>query len=56
MARRSDKQKKGRCLRAGDRDINLTLGEDLTMGEVDNIAKKVLVGRVHGRIYIVERL
>jgi len=54
--RRLDKVNNGRCLKVVDRDINLSLGEDLSMGEVADIAKKVLVGGVRGQNYTVERL
>lgn len=54
--RRTDKPKKGRCLRAVDTDINLTFGEDVPMADVMDMARKVLVGRVRGRNYTVERL
>lgn len=44
MTRRSDKLKKGRCLKVVDKDISLDLGEDISMGEVAETIKKVLVG------------
>lgn len=44
--RRMNKSSKRRCLKAVDKDINLTLGGDISMAKVANTAKKVLVGRV----------
>lgn len=46
MEHESDKVKKGRGLTDFDGDINLFLGEDLSIGEVVDMAKTVLVGRV----------
>lgn len=54
--RRLEKVNNGRCLKVVDRDINLSVREDLSMGEVADIAKKVLVGGVWGQNYAVERL
>lgn len=56
MARRSENVKKLMCLKVVDRDINLSLREDLSMEEVAKMAKKVLVGQVRGKNYIVERI
>lgn len=39
-----------------DKDINLSLGEDLTMGEVVDMTNRVLVGCVRGQNYSTERL
>jgi len=39
-----------------DRDINITLGDDIPMGDVADTTKKVLIGRVRGRNYSVECL
>lgn len=56
IGKRSEKLKKGRCLRAIDSNINLTLGEDSQMADVVDTTRKFLVGRVRGRTYSVERL
>lgn len=52
----TDKPKKGQCLKVMDTDINLTFGEDFLMGDVSDMVMKVLVRRVQGRNYPVERL
>lgn len=54
--RLSDKQKKSRCLRDIDSDINLTFGEDVQMADALDTTRKVLVERVRGRTYSVEIL
>lgn len=48
MTHRSDNVKKGWCLKAIDKDINLSLGEDFPMGDVVDTTNIVLVGRVRG--------
>lgn len=56
MGHRTDKPKKGRCLRAVDTDINLTFGEDVPMADALDTVRKVFVGRVRGRNYTMEHL
>lgn len=47
---------KGRCLRAIDSDFNIIFGPEALLPDVMDAARKVLVGRVRGRTYTVERL
>lgn len=55
FGKRSQKLKKGKCLRAIDSDFNITFG-DAQLPEVMEATRKVLVSRVRGRTYSVERL
>lgn len=56
FGKRTEKLKKGKCLRVIDLDFNITFGEEAQLPDIMETAQKFLVGRVKGCTYTVDRL
>ncbi len=50
------RKRKLKCVNATSKGLLLKFGEGVTMGEVVDTTNRVLVGRVRGHAYSVERL
>lgn len=49
-------KRKVKCVKKSSKDLTITFGEDIPMGEVVDKANRVLVGHVQGRAYSATRL